>query len=312
MDVDSDRRGGRHAAGRHTASRRRSSTPGVNPITFSDDGRLFVAQCFFGDKLYEVDPLGVKPARVIREDLGPGCGLNGMDWGPDDRLYGPRWFRGEVVSIDVDSGDMRTVASGFEVPAAVKFDNQGRLNVLDTMAGKVIRVEGDTTHRRRGALAGPRQLRVRRGRSSLRVELHRRLGHAYRSRRHASRSSRLAAWRTGRSCGSCVARQDRSDRRRPARGARHRCSDGDATFVARNILGVSELGSSLSACRRRRARDFDVVDRQRRARAGIRRRRRSIERHKDLGEPVDAIRYGDKLVVSEYAKHRVIALEATV
>src|SRR4030095_931987 len=73
-------------------------SPGVNPITFSDDGRLFVAQCFFGDKLFELDPLGVKPARVIREDLGPGCGLNGMDWGPDGRLYGPRWFRREVVS----------------------------------------------------------------------------------------------------------------------------------------------------------------------------------------------------------------------
>ena len=44
--------------------------PGVNPITFSDDGRLFVAQCFFGDGLYEVDPLGEKEPRSIRDDLG--------------------------------------------------------------------------------------------------------------------------------------------------------------------------------------------------------------------------------------------------
>ena len=76
-------------------------TAGVNPITFSDDGRLFVAQCFFGDKLYEVDPNGIKEARLISDKLGPRCGLNGMDWGPDGRLYGPRWFRGEVVSFDV-------------------------------------------------------------------------------------------------------------------------------------------------------------------------------------------------------------------
>ena len=61
--------------------------PGVNPITFSDDGRLFVSQCFFGTGLYEVDPMGAVPARPIRDDLGPGCGLNGMDWGPDGRLY---------------------------------------------------------------------------------------------------------------------------------------------------------------------------------------------------------------------------------
>lgn len=54
-------------------------TPGVNPITFSDDGRLFVSQCFFGTGLFEVDPKGIAEPRVIAEDLGPGCGLNGMD-----------------------------------------------------------------------------------------------------------------------------------------------------------------------------------------------------------------------------------------
>ena len=43
-------------------------SPGVNPVTFSDDGRLFVAQCFFGDGLYEIDPLGEKEPRVIRDD----------------------------------------------------------------------------------------------------------------------------------------------------------------------------------------------------------------------------------------------------
>jgi sugar lactone lactonase YvrE len=117
-------------------------TPGVNPITFSDDGRLFVSQCFFGTGLFELDPLGVKPARVIAEDLGPGCGLNGMDWGPDNRLYGPRWFTGEVVSFDVDSNEMRVEASGFETPASVKFNSKGELHVLDTGSGEVFRVDG--------------------------------------------------------------------------------------------------------------------------------------------------------------------------
>jgi len=116
-------------------------TPGVNPITFSDDGRLFVAQCFFDDKLFEVDPDGVNPARLISDQLGPGCGLNGMDWGPDGRLYGPRWFQNQVVSFDVDEGDMRIEATGFNVPAAVKFDSQGVLHVLDTGAGSVVRVQ---------------------------------------------------------------------------------------------------------------------------------------------------------------------------
>lgn len=55
-------------------------TIGVNPITFADDGRLFVAQCFMDDKLYEVDPAGTTAPRLISDQLGPHCGLNGMEW----------------------------------------------------------------------------------------------------------------------------------------------------------------------------------------------------------------------------------------
>ena len=115
--------------------------PGVNPITFSDDGRLFVSQCFFDDKLYELDPTGAREPRLITDQLGPGCGLNGMDWGPDGFLYGPRWFQGEVVRVNVETGEFHTVVDGFGVPAAVKFDSQGRLHVLDTLAGEVVQVD---------------------------------------------------------------------------------------------------------------------------------------------------------------------------
>ena len=118
-------------------------TPGVNPITFSDDGRLFVSQCFFGTNLYEIDPAGVRQARLMSDELGPGCGLNGMDWGPDGRLYGPRWFNHEIVSFNVNDNSMRTEVSGLNTTAAVKFDQQGRLHVLDTSTGAVLRVESD-------------------------------------------------------------------------------------------------------------------------------------------------------------------------
>ena len=120
---------------------------GVNPITFSDDGRLFVSQCGLGDQLFEIDPDGIEEPRLISDQLGPGCGLNGMDWGPDDRLYGPRMSSSEVVRVDVDRGTVETVASGFRAPVALKFDSQDRLHVLDTGAGEVVRVDvanGDT------------------------------------------------------------------------------------------------------------------------------------------------------------------------
>ena len=117
---------------------------GVNPITFSDDGRLFVALCALGDGLFELDPDGVEEPRLIADGLGPGCGLNGMDWGPDDRLYSPRLTAQYVVRIDVDSGAFETVATGFESPVALKFDSQHRLHVLDSGTGEVFRVDIET------------------------------------------------------------------------------------------------------------------------------------------------------------------------
>ena len=118
---------------------------GVNPITFSDDGRLFVSQCALADHLFELDPDGIEEPRLISDQLGPGCGLNGMDWGPDDRLYGPRPPFNEVVRVDVDRGTVETVASDFRGrPVAVKFDSQNRLHVLDTGAGEVVRVDVET------------------------------------------------------------------------------------------------------------------------------------------------------------------------
>jgi LPXTG-motif cell wall-anchored protein len=111
---------------------------GANPITFSDDGRLFVARDFMGDGLYELDPSGAKPPRPIDEKLQ---GLNAFDFGPDGKLYGPLYFGGKLVAIDVDSGAMRTVAEGFTTPSAVKFDPQGRLFALDQAQGKVFLVD---------------------------------------------------------------------------------------------------------------------------------------------------------------------------
>ena len=150
---------------------------GVNPITFSDDGRLFVSQCFMDTRLFELDPQGVDEPRLIRDDLGPDCGLNGMDWGSaDGRLYGPRWFRGEVARVDVDSAELETVADGFEVPAAVKFDSLGRLHVLDSLRGEVIRLREDGGREVVAPRsARPRQLCLQRGRPALHLELRRRL-----------------------------------------------------------------------------------------------------------------------------------------
>lgn len=117
---------------------------GVNPITFSTDGRLFVACDFLGDGIYELDPNLINPpVQIAGAPVTPFLGyLNGMDFGPDGLLYAPVWTQGRVVSIDVDAVTfpMTTVCDSLGIPAAVKFDSQGRLYVGDQLKGEILRV----------------------------------------------------------------------------------------------------------------------------------------------------------------------------
>ena len=110
----------------------------VNSINVRKDGRLFAAQVFGGDALWEIDPAGAKPPRLILQDLG---GFNGFDIGPDGKLYGPLWFKHQVVRIDPDNGQLDVVADGFDTPAAANFDSKWNLYVLDTARGEVVRVD---------------------------------------------------------------------------------------------------------------------------------------------------------------------------
>lgn len=110
----------------------------VNSINVREDGRLFAAQVFGGDGLWEIDPAGAKPPRLILKDLG---GFNGFDIGPDGRLYGPLWFKHQIVRIDPDTGMLDVIADGFDTPAAANFDSRWNLYVVDTARGEVVRVD---------------------------------------------------------------------------------------------------------------------------------------------------------------------------
>ena len=118
-----------------------SGLPGINSLAFRKDGRLYATQVFLGDALYEIDVEGVKPPRKIMEQMG---GLNGFEFGPDDKLYGPLWFKGQVARVDVDKAELAVVADGFKIPAAVNFDSKGNLFVVDTALGQLVRVDPKT------------------------------------------------------------------------------------------------------------------------------------------------------------------------
>ncbi len=99
--------------------------PGVNPITFTPGGRLFVGLYLFGDGLFELDPVLISPP--VEKPKDPGM-LNGFDFGPDGLLYSPLPLEGRVVRMNVDTDPVayETILNGQPGPAAAKFDPQGR------------------------------------------------------------------------------------------------------------------------------------------------------------------------------------------
>jgi len=112
--------------------------PGTNSLAWTEDGRLFMTQVFAGDALWELDPTGATEPRFVMKDMG---GLNGFDFGPDGHLYGPLWFKKQVVRVNVDAGTLEMVADGFQTPAAANFNSRDELFVVDTETGEVIRVD---------------------------------------------------------------------------------------------------------------------------------------------------------------------------
>jgi streptogramin lyase len=113
--------------------------PGLNSLDFDrKSGKLYASQVFLGDALWELDVAGVKPPRLIAKDMG---GFNGFEVGPDGMLYGPLWFKGQVVKIDPASGAITVINSEFKVPAAANLDGKGNLWVVDTRTGELCKVE---------------------------------------------------------------------------------------------------------------------------------------------------------------------------
>lgn len=126
---------------------------GVNPIAFTDDGRLFVGLAFFGDTLYELDPMLVQAPRVAMAGSGVAPWpdqLNGFDFGPDGLLYAPQPFHpqsgGRIVRIDVDATtpSPESVVDGV-VATSVEWDPAAtELYASLAVTGEVARVDVNT------------------------------------------------------------------------------------------------------------------------------------------------------------------------
>ena len=113
---------------------------GANSINFGPDGRLFFTRIFRADELYEGFLDGRRP-RLIVDGLK---GLNGFEVTDNGKIIGPQFFGNAIVSVNIETGAIETLADGIQTPAAVNLLSNGDVIALGYRTGKVFRIDAKT------------------------------------------------------------------------------------------------------------------------------------------------------------------------
>lgn len=113
--------------------------PAINGITMDRARRrLFADEFRPGGRLWELDPAGERPPRLLLDEL---VTPNALAVGPDGALWFPQVVAGEIWRYDLDGRSARKVFEGLASPCAVKFDSQGRLLTPESASGAVTRID---------------------------------------------------------------------------------------------------------------------------------------------------------------------------
>lgn len=115
--------------------------PGVNPIIFGPDGMVYVGQVTQPDTLLVIDPSGRQPVRRIGGGYG---GINAFELDGKGNLVVPLSLKGEIASIDIATGKVRTLVSGLGDVVALRTDRRGRYYAVEWTGGRVIELFPNT------------------------------------------------------------------------------------------------------------------------------------------------------------------------
>lgn len=105
-------------------------------------GRLFMTECFQGNRVFELDPAHVKEAKLlIKENVIPVP--EGFDFDPlTNDLIIPDMGAGKILRVNPDSGDIKTIAENFAAPLALKV-GPDKMAYFPELGGAVYRLSLD-------------------------------------------------------------------------------------------------------------------------------------------------------------------------
>jgi sugar lactone lactonase YvrE len=114
---------------------------GPNGISYDENtGRLFVTECFWGNRTLEIDPEGGGILRVLSDDLYVPEGFDIRDGKLVIPDLGSYW----IVEMDMDTGDITPlVTSGLITPVALKIGPDGYIYTAELATGAVKKISPD-------------------------------------------------------------------------------------------------------------------------------------------------------------------------
>ena len=110
-----------------------------NPRT----GRLFITECFQGNRVFELDPAGIKePRLMIDENVISVPEGFGFDIKTNDLII-PDMGTGKILRVHPDTADISTIAEKFITPVALKVGPDNMAYIVELATGGVYRLSLD-------------------------------------------------------------------------------------------------------------------------------------------------------------------------
>ncbi len=120
-----------------------------------NNGRVFVTECFQGNRVFEVDPTGQKPWRLlIDKDVIPVPEGFGFDPDTNDLII-PDMATGKILRVHPDTGAISTIAEKFVTPIALTIGADKMIYMPELITGIVYRVSLDGKRREKLAQLPP-------------------------------------------------------------------------------------------------------------------------------------------------------------
>ncbi len=121
-----------------------------NGIQFNrKTGRLFMTECFMGNRVFELDPNGVKPPRLmIKKNVIPVPEGFDFDRKTNDLIV-PDLGTGRILRIHPDTAKITVIAKKFVTPVALKIGPDNMAYIVELATGRVWRMSLDGKKRQK-------------------------------------------------------------------------------------------------------------------------------------------------------------------